>query len=100
MNENSETVKLADVLEQGNYNHYDVMKAAAELRRLSAIGDEWARLSQDEGKADREIERLRAMNRELLEALIELTETGAEAWGEDRPCVRMGLAAIRARSQP
>jgi hypothetical protein len=36
MNEKSETVKLADVLEQGNYNHYDVMKAAAELRRLSA----------------------------------------------------------------
>lgn len=24
------------VLEQGNYNHYDIMKAAAELRRLYA----------------------------------------------------------------
>jgi hypothetical protein len=31
-----------------------------------------------------------------LEALDELTEAGAEAWGESRPCVREGRAAIAA----
>ena len=44
-------------------------QAAAELRRLSAIEDEWARLSQDDGKAERAIARLSAVNAELLEAL-------------------------------
>lgn len=31
---------------------------------------------------------------ELLEALIELADCGAEAWGEDRPCVRIARDAI------
>jgi hypothetical protein len=48
--------------------------------------------SCDEAAA--ELRRLHAVNQELLEALIELTEAGAEAWGENRPCVRIGLAAI------
>jgi hypothetical protein len=43
--------------------------AATELRRLSAIEDEWARLSQDEGKAGREIERLCTMNKVLVQTL-------------------------------
>jgi len=34
-------------------------EAAAEIERLQAKEDEWARMSQDEGKAEREIERLR-----------------------------------------
>jgi len=45
----------------------------AELRRLHAIEDEWARLSQDDGKAEREIDRLRTVNQELLEALKTIT---------------------------
>jgi len=44
--------------------------------------------------ASAELRRLHAVNQKLLEALIELTEAGAEAWGENRPCVRIGLAAI------
>lgn len=31
---------------------------------------------------------------ELLEALVELAEAGAEAWGEHRPCVKEARAAI------
>ena len=31
---------------------------------------------------------------DLLEALIELADCGAEAWGEDRPCVKWARAAI------
>ena len=31
---------------------------------------------------------------DLLEALIELADTGAEAWGEDRPCVRWAYTVI------
>jgi hypothetical protein len=69
MNTQSKALMLADWIERGNYNHQDVTKAAAELRRLSAIEDEWARLSQDEGKAEREIERLRTANQEQRAAL-------------------------------
>lgn len=38
--------------------------------------------------------RLIAAAPDLLEALIELADTGAEEWGEDRPCVRWAYAAI------
>jgi len=66
-------------------------EAAAELRRLHEAHDWQYKMA---GERLRRIEKLEAVNRELLEALIELTETGAEAWGEDRPCVRIGLAVI------
>lgn len=39
-------------------------------------------------------DRLRAAAPDLLEALIELADCGAEAWGEDRPCVKWARAAI------
>lgn len=38
--------------------------------------------------------RLIAAAPDLLEALIELADAGADAWGEDRPCVRWAYAAI------
>ena len=39
-------------------------------------------------------DRLCAAAPDLLEALIELADCGAEAWGEDRPCVKWARAAI------
>ena len=41
-----------------------------------------------------ENQRLRAAVPDLLEALIELADCGAEAWGVDRPCVKLARAAI------
>ena len=52
-----------------------------ELRRLSAIEDEWARLSQDDGKAERAIARLSAVNAELMEALKQIAEIPEGDWG-------------------
>ena len=42
----------------------------------------------------RENARLIAAAPDLLEALNELAACGAEAWGEDRPCVKWAHAAI------
>ena len=50
----------------------DAKDAAAELRRLSALENEWAALSQDDGKAEREIERLRAENQRMASELRRL----------------------------
>lgn len=49
-------------------------KAGDELLRLDKIEAEWAALSQDDGKAQRKIERLEAANAELLEALKGTTQ--------------------------
>lgn len=38
--------------------------------------------------------RLLAAATDLLEALQEIAACGAEAWGEDRPCVHIARAAI------
>lgn len=41
-----------------------------------------------------------ALIRQMLSALADLVEAGEEAWGEDRPCVRIGkveIAAARTR---
>ena len=41
-----------------------------------------------------------ALIRHLVEALVDLVEAGEDAWGDERPCVRIGkeeIAAARAR---
>ena len=43
---------------------------------------------------DAELRRLHAINAELVEALSELTDCGGEAWGEDRPCVRIAREVL------
>lgn len=37
-----------------------------------------------------------ALIRQLEEALTDIVEAGEEAWGKDRPCVRIGKEAITA----
>jgi hypothetical protein len=37
MNEQPEALRLVELIERGNYNHYDVIEAAAELRRLHDV---------------------------------------------------------------
>jgi hypothetical protein len=67
MTTQSTALKMADSLDKFS-NPWD-KEVAAELRRLHAIEGEWAQLSQDDGKAERQIARLHAVNQELLEAL-------------------------------
>ena len=91
-------LRLADWLEDQYDPTHNQEDAAAELRRLhKEIGD-WDRVCDQHlkhiDKLKKRMKRAEALNQELLKALIDLTETGAEAWGEARPCVRIGLAAI------
>ena len=47
-----------------------------------------------EARERQERDRRAALYPELLEALVDLADAGAEAWGEDRPCVEIARAAI------
>lgn len=67
-----------DLYATGDKHQRDIEDAAAELRRLSKVEDEWAALSQDEGKAEREIDRLNALNAQLLGALDEITDVACQ----------------------
>lgn len=61
-----EALQLADWLEYGNYNHEDVIKAVIELRRLHEAHDWQYKMA---GDRLRRIEKLEAVNQELLNAL-------------------------------
>ena len=118
MKKQPEALRLADALMEPVVLDKHAMQAAAELRRLSAVEFEWARLSQDEGKAELEIENdrlkqhMNALNEwclkdkeligELLEALKNLEKEFrqvypiyyyAEPWGHE---VNVPLQAARA----
>jgi hypothetical protein len=53
--------------------------AAAELRRLAGVEDEWMALSQDQGKAERQIDRLTTQRDALLGAIKPMIDL-AEFW--------------------
>ena len=73
MKEQSKALRMAAALNhQVNYGSYDwkrvepmMEKAAKELHRLSVVEDKYIALLQDDGKAEREIERLREQNKLL-----------------------------------
>ncbi len=58
-NKQPEALRLADWIERGNYNHEDVTKAAAELRRLHEV------------------------NAELVEVLRKISMGGDPRWADD-----------------
>jgi hypothetical protein len=47
-----EALRLADWIERGNYNHEDVTKAAAELRRLHEVNAELVEALQEVARAN------------------------------------------------
>lgn len=66
MSRQSKARRLADALSGVLYCPDDTVQAAAELLRLSDVEDEWMALSQDQGKAQRQIDRLTAQRDALL----------------------------------
>lgn len=69
-------------------------KQQAKNAKFDAAYEE--RRKREKAIAAAEAEQKRRANcyEDLLSALIALTDCGAEAWGEDRPCVLDGRAAI------
>lgn len=57
-------------------------------------GHGWSIAHVCNGDCAEENARLIAAAPELLEALIELAEAGEDAWGADRPCVRIAKQVI------
>jgi DNA gyrase/topoisomerase IV subunit A len=80
-----EPLPLADWLEQGNYNHEDVTRAAAELRRLHA--------ERDEARADAVQEG--AMRMKLVDDLLRVIRRADKA-EEDLDELRAEVERLRA----
>jgi hypothetical protein len=80
MKEQPEALWLADALEGRATRAWTREEVAAKLRRLHAVEEEWARLSQDEGKAEREIEHLHEENRKLKTVMVAAAEEISAHW--------------------
>ena len=103
-----EALRLAELLTAAEWPAHMTLvsyarECVAELRRLHAeVQNAHARIEslqaaviRAESQAERYANpRLIALRDELRDALIDIAEAGAEAWGEDRPCVRIALEAI------
>ena len=73
MSNQPEALRLADELDAYHTaSHHK--EAAAELRRLHAVEDEWIALSQDQGKLEGQIDRLVAELRRLSDENEELKQ--------------------------
>jgi hypothetical protein len=80
----SKALRLVDLIERGNYNHEDVTKAAAELRRLHQVNAELVealKLAEKRliAKCDKD---LVAFNGKDVNALTAISAAIAKATGE------------------
>ena len=66
-------------------------------KQLTGYKSQWERLFGFGYAIEAEVRKQDdALILQLVEALDDLTEAGEEAWGEERPCVRIGKKAITA----
>ena len=88
----SEALRRADMLENWNYKrHSDLLKAAAELRRLDAEVQQWQEKCQAyidvHDAVVKDSDRLYALNAELVEAV-------KAALSDDQPYIERCKAAL------
>ena len=99
-------LELADianvVIEDGDLSHHELFQSLASpdvvLGLIKSLEHTTMAAEAEAKEVDERnamIDRLCTQNQALAEALEELTDCGAEAWGEDRPCVQDGRAALK-----
>lgn len=66
-------------------------------KQLTGYKSQWERLFGFGYAVEAEVRKQDdALIQQLEEALTDIVEAGEEAWGKDRPCVRIGKEAINA----